>query len=217
MSYFHLGFFTKDLTSDRCTRWGVLVIPRVIVVTGTPGVGKTVCSRLLAVELSARYIDLGELVKEKDLNLGVDSERGTIIADIDGLATFLGQILEGEHQDCVIEGHLAPHVLNGSYIELAFVLRCDPDELVSRLRKRGFSESKAFENASSEILGICLWEAIDQFGDDRVTEIDTTSLPPRQVVKEMMGILDGSSDRVVGRIDWLSKISEQGRLDFFFR
>jgi hypothetical protein len=36
-------------------------------------------------------------------------------------------------------------------------------------------------------------------------------------VKEMMDILDGSLDRVVGRIDWLSKISEQERLDFFFK
>ncbi len=193
------------------------MIPRIIVVTGTPGVGKTVCSRLLAGELSARHIDLGELVKEKDLTLGIDSERGTIIADIDRLTAFLGRLLEEEHQDCVIEGHLAPHVLDGSYIELAFVLRCDPDELVSRLRKRGFSESKTLENAASEILGTCLWEAIDRFGDDKVTEIDTTSHPPGQVVKEMMDILDGSSDRVVGRIDWLSKISEQGRLDFFFK
>jgi broad-specificity NMP kinase len=81
---------------------GAVAIPRVIVVTGTPGVGKTVCSRLLAGELSARHIDLGELVKEKDLTLDVDSKRDTIIADIGRLATFLAQLLEGEHQDCII-------------------------------------------------------------------------------------------------------------------
>ena len=192
------------------------MIPRMIVVTGTPGVGKTMCSRLLAGKLSARHVDLGELVKEKDLTLGVDSERDTGIADIGGLATYLAQLLEGEHQDCIIEGHLAPHVLGGLGIELVYVLRCDPDELVSRLMKRGFSESKALENAASEILGICLWESIDRFGDDKVAEIDTTSRSPRQVVKEMMDILDGSLNCVVGRIDWLSKISEQERLDFFF-
>jgi adenylate kinase len=189
----------------------------VIVVTGTPGVGKTVCSRLLAGELSTRLVDLGGLVEEKNLVLDIDGERDTIIADIDGLASYLDRLLKRESRDCIVEGHLAPHVLDRTHIELAYVLRCDPDELISRLKERGYSKSKAFENAASEILGICLWEAVDRFGDDKVVEIDTTSCYPEQVVKEMIDILDGSSSRVVGRIDWLSKISEQERLGFFFR
>lgn len=194
-----------------------LVIPRIIVVTGTPGVGKTVCSRLFARELSARHIDLGGLARENDLTLGMDYERGTSIADIDRLSSLLSTLLEASRQDCIVDGHLAPYVLDASDIEIAYVLRCDPDQLLSRLMKRGFSESKALENAASEILGVCLWEAVNRFGDDGVAEIDTTGCSPRQVVEEMLKVLDGSSEPVVGRIDWLSRVSDQGRLNFFFR
>ena len=193
------------------------MIPRIIVVTGTPGVGKTVCSQLFAREISARHIDIGGLVREHDLTLGMDSERETSIADIDRLSDLLSVLLEAPRQDCVVEGHLAPYVLDASDIELAYVLRCDPDQLLSRLMKRGFSESKAIENVASEILGVCLWEAVNRFGEDQVAEIDTTDRSPKQVVEEMLNVLNGSSEPVVGGIDWLSRISEQGRLNFFFK
>lgn len=194
-----------------------MVFPRIIVVTGTPGVGKTVCSRLFAGRLSARLIELGKLVEEKGLTLGVDSERGSAVVDLDRLNVALSAVIEGSRQDCVVEGHLAPYVLDESRVELAFVLRCDPDELLSRLGDRGYSELKAIENAASEILGICLWDAVDRFGEEKVAEIDTTSRSPEHVVREMMDILDGRLERLVGEIDWLSKISEQGRLAHFFR
>ncbi|MBL7118467.1 adenylate kinase family protein [Candidatus Bathyarchaeota archaeon] len=194
-----------------------MVFPRIIVVTGTPGVGKTVCSRLLAGELSARHIELGELVEGENLTLGEDSKRGSAIADLDRLRSTLSAVIGDSPQDCVVEGHLAPLVLDGSLVELAYVLRCDPDELLLRLGERGFSELKVIENAASEILGVCLWEAIDGFGEGKVVEIDTTSRSPEYVVNEMVSILDGRSERVVGEIDWLSMVSEQGRLTYFFR
>jgi len=50
-----------------------------------------------------------------------------------------------------------------------------------------------------------------------VTEIDTTSRSPEDVVEEMINILKGISDRRIGEIDWLSKISQDDRLDYFFR
>jgi len=193
------------------------VFQRIIVVTGTPGVGKSICSHLLADMLSARHIDLGKLVDQQNLILGYDPKRDTSIADIDQLTVALSALLEDSGHDYLVEGHLAPYVLDSSHVKLAYVLRCDPDELLSRLMKRGYSESKALENVASEILGVCLWEAVDRFGEDKVAEVDTTSRAPEQVVKEMAAILDGRLKRVVGRIDWLSKISEQGRLNYFFR
>ncbi len=193
-----------------------MIFHRVIVVTGTPGVGKSVCSSLLASRLEARHIDLGEFVREQDLTLGVDPERGTAIADIDGLSASLSTVLEASRQDFVVEGLLAPYVLDHPRVELTYVLRCDPDELILRLRKKGFSEPKALENAASEILGICLWDAVGRFGKEKVAEVDTTSRSPEDVVEEMVDILSGRLERMVGRIDWLSSVSEQGRLSYFF-
>ena len=186
-------------------------------VTGTPGVGKSTCSRLFASRLGARCIDLGEFVQEQNLTLGMDPERGTAIADIDRLTASLSAVLEDSLQDIIVEGHLAPYVLDDLPVELTYVLRCDPDELVLRLRKKGFAESKALENAASEILGICLWDAIERFGRKHVAEIDTTSRSPEHVVEEMTDILSGRLEHAVGGVDWLSAVSEQGRLSYFFR
>ena len=56
---------------------------RIILVTGTPGVGKTAISRLLTSKLGAKHIELGELVKRENLICGVDKARGTLIVDTD--------------------------------------------------------------------------------------------------------------------------------------
>ena len=196
---------------------GAITFPRVIVVTGTPGVGKSVCSHLLANRLSACHIELGKLVKEKGLVLGFDSERASAIADLGQLSVSLSAAIERACCDCVVDGYLASHVLDRSRVDIVYVLRCDPNELLLRLRERGFSESKAIENAASEVLGVCLWEAVDRFGEEKVAEVDTSSRPPMRVVKEMVSILEGRSRCVVGRIDWLSTVSEQGLLEYFFR
>ncbi len=56
--------------------------PRVIVITGSPGVGKTVVSKALAERLKGFYVSLAELVEREKLVLSVDLERDTVVADL---------------------------------------------------------------------------------------------------------------------------------------
>lgn len=53
-----------------------------IFLTGTPGVGKTTVSKLLAKKLSAKVININELVKEKSLYIGLDEKRNSVIVDL---------------------------------------------------------------------------------------------------------------------------------------
>jgi adenylate kinase len=54
---------------------------KIILVSGTPGVGKTMVSHKLASKLGARYIGITDLVKSENLFTNVDEERKTLIAD----------------------------------------------------------------------------------------------------------------------------------------
>lgn len=57
----------------------------VIVITGTPGTGKTTTAQLLAEEspVSLKHINIGEWVKEKDLHEGFDEDWQSYTVDED--------------------------------------------------------------------------------------------------------------------------------------
>jgi len=54
-----------------------------ILITGTPGTGKSTLSELLSSKSGLRHIDVSELVKEKDLHDGRDEEFDTYILNED--------------------------------------------------------------------------------------------------------------------------------------
>ncbi|MBU90171.1 hypothetical protein CMO94_01410 [Candidatus Woesearchaeota archaeon] len=55
---------------------------KTIIVSGTPGTGKTTLSRKLAKKLSFHYIDVNKIVKKYNISEGYDRKRKTKIIDI---------------------------------------------------------------------------------------------------------------------------------------
>jgi len=51
---------------------------RVLVVVGTPGVGKSSVSSMLASRLSGIHVNLSGLVNKESLSCGLDEKRGTL-------------------------------------------------------------------------------------------------------------------------------------------
>ena len=68
---------------------------RVILVTGTPCVGKTSVAHLLASKLDAFYANLTELAVGENLILGKDEERDSIIVDENRMRHKICEIVEG--------------------------------------------------------------------------------------------------------------------------
>ena len=58
---------------------------KVIIVTGTPGTGKTTLSKKLARKLNFYYLDVAKLILKRKLSEGYDKERKTKIIDISKL------------------------------------------------------------------------------------------------------------------------------------
>lgn len=186
-------------------------------ITGTPGVGKTAISRLLASKLDAKHIDLGELVKRENLASGVDEARGTLIVDTKEISKRVMDIIEESERDVIIDGHYAVDVVPAKEVHLVFVLRRDPDELRGLMKTRGFKESKIQENLAAEILDVCLSEAVDSCGLDKVCEIDTSGKEIEDIVEEVISILKEKSQCRRGIVDWLGKLDQEGRLNEFFK
>jgi len=166
-----------------------------VAVTGTPGTGKTTATDLLETDLEV--IHLNEVIKSEGLSTGTDEERGSLVADMDALDAWL----DGR-EDAVVESHLAHNFAADRVV----VLRAHPDTVIERLRERGDSDAKAFENAESEALDVVLSEAVHHHGTDSVYEIDTTDREPAEVAEEIAAVVAGErvpSAGTVSYVDWL--------------
>jgi len=185
------------------------------VITGTPGVGKSSISKLLASKIDAQVISISELVKKEKLYCGIDKKRDTLIADMKKISRRIRNLISNfsESQNIIIEGHFATDIVPPEKVSLVFVLRKDPEELRKILEKRFYKERKIKENLAAEILDVCLYDAVKRCGVDKVCEIDTTSKSLKEIVQEMMEVLNGVKECKVGIVDWLSKIESEGKLE----
>jgi len=190
---------------------------RIILVTGTPSVGKTAISRLLASKLDAVHIDLAELVKRENLISGIDKARETLIADTGRVSKRIQEIMRESEGDVIIDGHYAVDVVSAKNIHVVFVLRRDPDELKGFMEDRGFKERKLWENLAAEILDVCLWDAVSACGSDKVCEIDATGKRVEDIVEDVISVLEGRKKCRVGVVDWLGKLEGEGRLHEFLK
>jgi len=190
---------------------------RIIIITGTPCVGKTTVSKKLAAKLDALHIDLAELVKEEKLYSDIDKERNSIIADLDKVSQRIKEVIQEAKGDVIIDGHYAVHVVNPEAVDFVFVLRKDPQRLKALMEGRGYSGKKLWENLEAEILDVCLLEAIDVCGKDKVCEIDTTDMSVDEAVDEVLRVIKGEKKCGVGIVDWLGKLEREGVLDYFLK
>ena len=190
---------------------------RVILITGTPCIGKTSTARFLAVKLNALHINLGELVKKEGMSIGVDELRDTVIADMEKLRMRVQEIIRDADSDVIVDGHFAMHVVPPKMVHKIFVVRREPAELKELMEKKGYVGRKLWENLAAEILDICLTDALSVCRNEKVCEIDATGRKPNEVANEILLILEGKKPCRVGVVDWLGELDAKGRLEEFLK
>lgn len=128
----------------------------IVIVTGTPGTGKTTLAKELANQLDFKYISDKELIKKYDLEEEFDEERQSSIIDEEQFAVALGHEI-GE-DDVIVDSHLS-HFIESHAVALCIVTTCELPTLKKRLEERDYSEEKVRENLDVEIFETCLFEA----------------------------------------------------------
>jgi len=167
-----------------------------VALTGTPGTGKTSVAKLLPYKV----VDINTLIKEEGLHLGVDEERGCLVADVEALEKRIEELISDDDDDMVVlESHFSHQ-----FAPLAIVLRTAPHNLRERLEKRGYLEKKIRENLEAEALDVILVEAVEWC--NQVHEIDTTEQDPEKVADLIVKIIEGQIVMPPGKIDWTEEI-----------
>ena len=145
---------------------------KVIIVTGTPGTGKTTLAKALAKRLGFIYVDVNKVIEKCRLSEGYDQRRRCKIVDTENLSKALIKSINRASKSLVIDSHLS-HYLPPEFVGLCIVTRCRLGELKKRLEAKGYNEKKVRENLDCEITDFCLIEA-KELGHD-VLEVDTTN------------------------------------------
>ncbi|KAF2095172.1 P-loop containing nucleoside triphosphate hydrolase protein [Rhizodiscina lignyota] len=139
-----------------------------IIITGTPGVGKTTHAELLAESTGLQHLSINKISEERNCTDGRDEELQTWIVDED-------KLLDAIEPECLAGGVIidwhACDLFPKSWIDLVVVIRCDSTLLYDRLSARKYSEKKLDENMDAEIMQVLLDEARDAYDEEIVVEL----------------------------------------------
>jgi adenylate kinase len=195
---------------------------KTIIISGTPGCGKTSVVNELSELTDAKIISLNELAISDEFSFEYDNERKAYVVDFKIFLPYImnkiKKIKKENPQFLIIEGHFSDIIPN-KYIDFAFILRCDPDILANRLKGKNYNQEKITENVQAEILGNCVNYFIQKKLKKPLFEIDTTNLSIELIAKTIKDIIEQKKDITsyyIGKIDWLEKLYREDRLKEFF-
>lgn len=165
----------------------IMSLPNILI-TGTPGTGKTQTSQLVAEKTGLRHLNIGDVVKENGFFEYKDEDFDSYILDEERLLDHLEPIMsEGGY---VVDFH-SNELFPERWFELVLVLRTETNVLYDRLLERGYSDLKRNENIECEIMQVVLDEARESYDENIVHEL------PSNTVDD----LDANVSRVVAWLD----------------
>jgi adenylate kinase len=186
----------------------------VILITGTPCVGKTTLAQKLAQTLNAQYVNLTELAETENLIKEKDPQRDTAIIDEAKMRRKLKQLIEKtENANIIIDGHYAAAVTPKLLVSHIFVLRRHPQQLRELMQKRKYTQQKQSENLSAEILDVCLVEALQKYPEEKICELNITNKTIDETLTEVLNVLEGKQKCNIGTVDWLGMLEREGKTD----
>ncbi|KAL8996768.1 MAG: hypothetical protein Q9169_003791 [Polycauliona sp. 2 TL-2023] len=156
-----------------------------IIVTGTPGVGKTTLCESLASTTDLLHLAINRVAQERGCHDGWDDALNSWVVDEDKVRRPEEEeesnppILDAIEDEVKQGGYLidwhACDLFPQSWIDLVIVLRSDSTPLYDRLKTRNYPDQKLQENMDAEIMEVLLNEAREAFDPELVVELQSNT------------------------------------------
>ncbi|KAJ8559573.1 hypothetical protein K7X08_003631 [Anisodus acutangulus] len=144
-----------------------------ILITGTPGTGKTTTAAALTDVTELRHINVGDFANDRNLTNGWDDtfdcyyiNEDLVCEELENLMEEGGNIVDHHRCDFFPE-HWFDHVV---------VLQTDNSVLYDRFTMRGYSDQKLAKNTECEIFQVLLDEAKESYPEDIVVILRSDSV-----------------------------------------
>mmetsp|Transcript_22224 Transcript_22224/g.68446 ORF Transcript_22224/g.68446 Transcript_22224/m.68446 type:complete len:168 (-) Transcript_22224:441-944(-) len=144
-----------------------------ILITGTPGSGKTTLCEVLAAATGMEHVNVGDVVRTEACHEGKDEEFDSYILDEDKLLGVLEPRLE---QGNVMLDFHSCDVFPAELLDLVLVLRVSTENLFDRLTARGYHQRKINENMECEIMQVVLEDAREAFPAEMVHVVENNNV-----------------------------------------
>ncbi|EAZ63323.2 putative nucleotide kinase/nuclear protein involved oxidative stress response [Scheffersomyces stipitis CBS 6054] len=152
-----------------------------IIITGTPGCGKTSHSESLLSVLNDKaedsrkfqHFSVSDIAKERKCIESYDEKLDTSVVDEDKLLDSLEPDLE--KGGILVDWHCCD-IFPERLIDLVVVLRTNNSLLYDRLKKRGYKDNKIQENIDCEIMEVIAQDARESYLPEIVIELESNSV-----------------------------------------
>ncbi|BAN90781.1 adenylate kinase family protein [Aeropyrum camini] len=180
-----------------------------ILVTGTPGTGKTSVGRLIARETGCRFVESSPLLEALGATSRDPTGRATLMVEWSAAVDRLRSLDIG----CWVVSTVTPSLwLESLGLEVALVvlLRTNPLLLEERLEARGWPRGKVVENVVAEAFGEIAWELVEYGFESATIEVDTSLRSPRDVAREVFDRAERWDTGI--SIDWFESVEVASRV-----
>ncbi len=128
-----------------------------IVITGSPGVGKSTLAKFLTKRLGFDRLDLHHYYKH--ISTGYNRSKQSYDINYRRFERLVREKLLEAKKGLIIDSHIS-HLLPKKLVDLCIVLtHSNLKTLEKRLKARNYSKKKIRENLDAEIFQVCLMEA----------------------------------------------------------
>lgn len=176
-------------TQQTNKQWRIL--PNILI-TGTPGTGKTCLSQSLWNEFQSKslcyeIVNVSEVAKSNGfVEREKDVQRDTFVLDEDRLLDWMEEKLSAHRNKGFIVEYHSSQLFPERWFDLVIVLRTDTKTLYQRLAKRGYNENKVKENVECEIYSICEEEAKESYQEDIVNVYNSNTIEDIEHISEQI-------------------------------
>ena len=154
---------------------GSSLLPNILV-TGTPGVGKTSLCSLLESQLAEehgldgfKYVKLAELINTNKLYKTWNEEFNVPEFDVDMVCDELEPLMS-QQGGIILEFHSCDFFPE-RWFDLIVLLRCNNTQLFDRLQERGYNQNKIDENIDCEIMDVLHDEVYESYKEEIIMEL----------------------------------------------